>query len=88
MTTEEFLLSKELSPADLGNLKLWDDLIFYVSEFVKIKCKEQRELCFEYAETLEYETDMGEITSCIQKDSIINAPEPELLCKISLYHII
>lgn len=78
MTTEEFLLGKELSPADLGNLKLWDDLILWIDEFARIKCKEQRELCFEHAETLEYETDMGETTSCIQKDSIINAPEPEL----------
>lgn len=42
-------------------------------ELVKLKCKEQREICAEKATTF---SDVG--GTFVDTDSILNAPEPEL----------
>ncbi len=75
MTAEEFLINNanDISYEE-GVMFAADVTPQMLKEFVKIKCKEQRRICYENAEIDTYDWDRHRI----DKDSILNAPEPEI----------
>lgn len=86
MTAEEFLNSPQYP---LGQVpEDWEQLVIVLKEFTKLKCAEQRVNCNINAKVghsygnKQYETDdvfdVREHTFYVDKDSILNAPEPEL----------
>jgi len=74
---EEFL-KNNVFPDDVDyhgllNDGLWtNNVLRYMRQFAKQKCKEQREICAEKATTF---SDVG--GTFVDTDSILNAPEPE-----------
>lgn len=54
------------------------ELIDLLQQFALLKCAEQREICAEYAERIDDSPEAYVTDYIVDKDSILNAPNPEM----------
>jgi len=55
-----------------------NDVIKFLKEFALLKCAEQREICANEATITNDYGSGGELFDCVDRDAIINSPNPEM----------
>lgn len=55
-----------------------DSIIDWLKEFARMKCEEQRKICADEAYITNEYGSGGQLFDCVDKDSIINSPNPKM----------